>query len=34
VNGHYGARKKLANFHFALEAEPPRSPSCDRVQDD
>ena len=33
VRGHYGARRTLANFHFALEAEPPRSPGCDRVQD-
>ncbi len=33
VNGHYGAGKKLANFRFALEAEPPRDPSCDRTQD-
>jgi hypothetical protein len=33
VNGQYGAGKKLSNFRFALEAEPPRDPSCDRTQD-
>jgi hypothetical protein len=33
VHGHYGPRRKLASFNFALEAEPPRRPDCDRVQD-
>lgn len=33
VRGRYGAGRKLANFNFALEAEPPRSPGCDRTQD-
>jgi hypothetical protein len=33
VDGRYGAGRKLANFKFALEAEPPRRPGCDRFQD-
>lgn len=33
VRGRYGAGRKLANFKFALEAEPPRRPGCDRTQD-
>jgi hypothetical protein len=33
VHEHYGPRRKLASFNFALEAEPPRRPDCDRVQD-
>lgn len=33
VNGRYGEGRTLANFKFALEAEPPRDPSCDRTQD-
>ena len=33
VRGKYGAGKKLSSFRFALEAEPPRDPSCDRNQD-
>jgi hypothetical protein len=33
VHGHYGPGRKLASFNFALEAEPPRRPDCDRVQD-
>jgi hypothetical protein len=33
VDGRYRAGRKLASFHFALEAEPPRRPDCDRVQD-
>jgi hypothetical protein len=33
VRGRYGAGRKLANFRFALEAEPPRRPGCDRRQD-
>jgi hypothetical protein len=32
VDGRTGAGKKLANFRFAIEAEPPRDPSCDRTQ--
>jgi hypothetical protein len=32
VDGRYGAGRKLTNFKFALEAEPPRSPGCDRRQ--
>jgi hypothetical protein len=33
VHGQYGADRTLANFRFALEAEPPRNPGCDRRQD-
>ena len=33
VRSRYAAGRKLASFRFALEAELPRSPSCDRVQD-
>jgi hypothetical protein len=33
VRGRYGDGRKLANFKFALEAEPPRDPGCDRTQD-
>jgi hypothetical protein len=33
VDGRYGAGRKLASFRFALEAEAPRTPGCDRVQD-
>jgi hypothetical protein len=33
VDGRYGDGRTLASFKFALEAEPPRDPSCDRRQD-
>jgi hypothetical protein len=32
VDGRYASGRKLANFKFALEAEPPRNPGCDRRQ--
>jgi hypothetical protein len=33
VRRRYAEGRKLANFKFALEAEPPRNPGCDRSQD-
>ena len=33
VNGQYDANKTVGTFAFALEAEEPREPGCDRTQD-
>ncbi|MEN8160972.1 MAG: hypothetical protein ABFS41_12940 [Myxococcota bacterium] len=33
VRGRYGEDRKVANFRFALELEPPRQPGCDRFED-